>query len=479
MLKCTHPKRRLLVAVLAITALLGVRPANSEPLRVHPTNPRYLTIDGHRAIYLTGSHTWLNFQDGGPTDPPEPFDYEAYLDFLERHHHNFIRLWSWEGTSWVWSQPQTPAEFAVLAPSPFRRTGPGMANDGKPRFDVTKFNEAYFGRLRDRVRAAKERGIYVGVKLFEGFSVAAKSRQKKQQHLTPWVSHSFNAANNVNGLDGDPNHDGDGYEVHTLAIPEITRVQESYVRRVIDAVNEFDNVIYEIANECHGGSTEWQYHMIRFIRDYEKSKPKQHLTWMSFQWDGFDRGDNRALFEGPADVVSPATQDGAPYENDPPPADGSKVVILDTDHINPRDRRRVAWVWKTFTRGMHAILMDDPFGNVKRDEEMEGAEATRRAMGEALRFAERMNLAAMTPATDAATCSTRYCLANPGAEYLAYQPGSGPFTLKLPAGDYLKEWFDPTHGRTAATGEVKSPGGRQTFTPPIDGPAVLYLKAAK
>jgi len=28
----------------------------------------------------------------GRSDPPEPFDFDAYLDFLEKYHHNFIRL---------------------------------------------------------------------------------------------------------------------------------------------------------------------------------------------------------------------------------------------------------------------------------------------------------------------------------------------------------------------------------------------------
>jgi hypothetical protein len=50
----------------------------------------------------------------GPTDPPAPFDFTAYLDFLDRHHHNFIRLWRWELVSWdteanqcfqIWSGP--------------------------------------------------------------------------------------------------------------------------------------------------------------------------------------------------------------------------------------------------------------------------------------------------------------------------------------------------------------------------------------
>lgn len=74
------------------------RPA-SGPLRVHPENPRYFTDDtttangSLRVVYLTGSHTWANLIDRGPSDPPPAFDFDAYLDFLQQHNHNFIRLW--------------------------------------------------------------------------------------------------------------------------------------------------------------------------------------------------------------------------------------------------------------------------------------------------------------------------------------------------------------------------------------------------
>ena len=53
------------------------------------------TADGSlRAVYLTGSHTWNNLVDMGATIRLQPFDFDAYLDFLERHNHNFIRLWA-------------------------------------------------------------------------------------------------------------------------------------------------------------------------------------------------------------------------------------------------------------------------------------------------------------------------------------------------------------------------------------------------
>jgi hypothetical protein len=62
------------------------------PLRIHPANPRHFTEGSGKAIYLTGSHHWDNFQDGAhPVAQQTPFDYSAYLDFLRQHHHNFIR----------------------------------------------------------------------------------------------------------------------------------------------------------------------------------------------------------------------------------------------------------------------------------------------------------------------------------------------------------------------------------------------------
>ena len=92
-------------AACVICSMLAAAPA-AGPLRVHPDNPRYFTDgtkaqDGTlRAFYLTGAHTWNNLVDMGRADPPEAFDFEGYLKFLERHHHNFIRLWTWDTTVW-------------------------------------------------------------------------------------------------------------------------------------------------------------------------------------------------------------------------------------------------------------------------------------------------------------------------------------------------------------------------------------------
>jgi hypothetical protein len=426
------------------------------PLRVHPKNPRYFADGSGRAILLTGSHTWNNLVDMGPTDPPPPFDCDAYLRWLKAYPHNFIRLWTWELVSWdtrANRDKQPLVHFA--APHPWPRTGPGMALDGKPRFDLAKPNPVYFARLRDRVRAAQARGIYVSVMLFEGWGL---------QFVTNAVaSHPFHPSNNINGIIGT------GVEIHELRDPAITAVQEAYVRRVIETVNPFDNVLYEISNENHPASTGWQVHMIRFIREVERALPRQHPAGMTFQYKG---GSNRTLMESPADWISPNPEGG--YRDDPPVADGTKVILSDTDHLwgiggTP------AWVWKSFLRGMNPIYMDPYDGRVlSRGSE---PEPVRKSMGQVLGWSRRIDLAAMTPRNDLA--STAYCLADPGREYLVYLPGTNGVSVNLEGvrGEVAVEWFAPGSGATRTGGTLRG-GGRAALTSPFETvDAVLHLTA--
>ncbi len=434
------------------------------PLRVLKDNPRYFTDDSGRAVYLTGSHTWSNLVDIGPKDPPPRFDFTACLDWMQKLNHNFIRLWTWEPVTWN-TKANREDKLHTSAPQPWARTGPGKALDGKPKFNLRKFNPAYFDRLRRRISAARDRGIYVSVMLFEGWAMQFSSGA--------WEGHPFHKQNNINGIDGDQNEDGKGLEFHTLANREVTALQEAYVRKVIDTVNDFDNVLYEISNENHPPSTQWQYHMIRYIKKYEKSKPKQHPVGMTFQYRG---GKNETLFDSPADWISPNREGG--YRDDPPIADGRKVILNDTDHLWGIGGNQ-AWVWKSFLRGHNPIFMD-PYDGVVLGEKFDSKwEPIRVSMGHTRRYTERMNLAAMQPFKDLA--STKYCLANPGVEYLVYKPESdeSSITIRLKSGRYKYEWFDANQGKILSKGAIRAEGREQTLQAPSKGDAVVYITNTK
>ena len=131
-------RRVCAVAALSIAASTLTAATAAGPLRIHPDNPRYFTDgtknpDGSlRAVYLTGSHTWNNLVDMARDDPPAGFDFDDYLDFLELHHHNFIRLWAWDSTLWdTRANGRLGKNFVHhVAPLPWARTGPGLALDG-------------------------------------------------------------------------------------------------------------------------------------------------------------------------------------------------------------------------------------------------------------------------------------------------------------------------------------------------------------
>ncbi len=456
----------MLRAFLLTAALsLAASAATGGPLRVLESNPRWFIDGSGKAVYLAGSHVWWNLQDNGlilragGSNPPPVFDYEDYLNSLARWNHNFFRLWRWEVTKWT---DRFTEGVKYCRPHPWVRSGPGLAKDGEPKFDLTRFNEDYFKRLRARVAAARGRGMYVAVMLFEGWEL---------QFTDGWQHHPFHAANNVNGIEADIDGDMQGLEYNTLDGSEMGRrvleLQQAYVRKVIDTVNDLDNVLYEICNEAHGGSTAWQYHMIRYVKEYESAKPAQHPVGMTFQYRG---GTNETLYESPADWISPNPGDPARnYRENPCANCTSKVVVSDTDHLWGHTGGDNIWVWKSFTRGLNVLLMEEMLPSPTWQD------SARQAMGQVRRFAERMNLAAMKP--EEKLSATRYCLAARGAEYLVFQHDKGEFTLNLTdaPGAFAVEWFDINAGRAILAGPVRG-GATRTFTTPFPGPAALYLR---
>jgi len=418
-------------------------------LTVDPAKPRYFIDSSGTAVYLSGAHLNNNLIDR--SDKPI-LDFSAYLDFLQRHNLNFVRLWVWEQAAWTHENAQKP-EFEPL---PYQRTGPGNALDGKIKFDLTRFDQAYFDRLRSRVGEAQARGIYVSVMLFQGFSSAPKTAK-----ANPWPGHPFHRDNNINGIDGDPSGNGSGEEVHSFTVPAITKLQEDYVGKVIDTLNGFDNVLYEISGAAPVSSKDWQYHMIDYIKTYEKTKPYRHPVGIS----SFYRGTAEELFESPADWVLLSGNN-----TNPPLAAGDKVIVQDIDFGLLKTQAPWQWVWKSFTRGYNPIYMDsDPFNPDLNAQ-------VRAALGDAASFSQLLGLSSMAPSSNA--CSSHYCLVNPGFEYLVYVPSGGPVTIDLSAGKghFTPNWFSPLTGQNFSAATVRG-GGKVVSTPPFQGEAVLYLVA--
>jgi len=455
-------------------------------------NPNYFQDATGRPLILCGSQTWNTLQDWGTDGAAQAVDFDAFVGFLRTHGHNFTLLWFTELPVFRGlPSAQTNSPDFTVRPFPWLRTGPGQATDGGLRFDLTKFDPAYFERLRLRVQTLNHAGIYVGVYVFTAeFVLRFRSARD---------GYPFSGPNNINGIDdgyrGGPPESGLA-SLTMISTNAMTDLQDAYVRKLIDTLNDLPNVLWITSEEAPSGSQWWNAHLIALIREYEKGKRWQHPIGYAVLADMKDatlcNSDADWIAPGPAMRISPERTRGTGN-----PA--CKVNINDSDHTywglwNDTPQANRNYIWENFTMGNQVLFMDpylvhyprqrrnlcsDPVHGIGRQPDAR-YENVRNSLGNILRFSRRLNLARVVPCRS--LCSTGFCLAQippRGAEYLVYAPAGGPLKLDLSAMSAARnvtvEWFNPETGETTQQGAIAAGSPAQTFRPPFPGDAVLYV----
>jgi hypothetical protein len=453
------------------------------PLKVSTTNPNYFVDSQGHAVLLTGSHTWNNLQDWGSDGRFHNFDFDAYVQFLKAHNHNFTLLWRTELPHFC-NMPTGDIGDYDVREQPWMRTGPGTATDGLPKFDLTKFDQGYFDRLRARVNKLYEADIYAGVYLFTGEWISSFRCEAGND------GYPFSGDNNVNGVtDG-----GSGERSITMTEPDaITQFQDAYIRKTIDTLSDLPNVLWMVSEEAPKESAWWNQHLIEVVKSYEARKPMKHAIGLGVTSDN----DDASLYNSNADWVAPAVRVSpvASCGTGTPPC---KVNINDSDHSyygamwTEPDQKIRNYFWENFAAGNSVVFMDpyeiyyprdgrnlcaSPVGGICSgvDQRWENVRAT---MGYIRSYADRMDLIKMVP-TPRLT-STGVAIADTaavGPEVLAYSPDGGEFSVDLSftTRALTAEWLNPATGEKTAAGTVRGGSVSQPFQPPFPGDAVLYL----
>jgi hypothetical protein len=456
--------------------------AASGPLTAS-ANPNYFKTPAGTPIILNGSQTWNTLQDWGSNGVVQTLDFPAFVNFLVAHGHNFTMLWHMELPRFCGlpTASTSPPDFTV-SPQPWLRTGPGNATDGKPKFDLTRFDQNYFDRVRTRVQALYDSGIYTGVYLFSGEWVDAFRCAND--------GYPYTGANNINGV-----NDGGSTGSITMSAPNaITDFQDAYVEKLVDTLNDLPNVLWIVSEEAGSNTNWWNAHHIAHLRSYESGKPARHPI-------GYGTPDltDAALTNSDADWIAPGARISPTTScgTGTPPC---KVNINDSDHSyfgmwngSAQDNRNYAW--ENFANGNQVVFMDPYVVYYPREgRNLCGSpnnaicaapdarwDNFRDNLGYILRYANKLNLENVTPRGSSCS-STGSCLAQTpsvGAEYLIYASNGGPFTVNLSAmssgRSVIVEWFDPSRGTTTIAGSVPAGSSSRSFTPPFNGDAVLYL----
>ena len=477
----------LMVVVSCTIAFGGHARAQSTPISLHPDNPHYLLWRSRPTVLITSSEHYGAVMNA-------PFDYVAYLDELQSVGLNLTRLFSGVycealGDFGIKDNTLAPGPGNLLCP--FARSDtPGYANGGN-KFDLTKWDEAYFKRLKDFVAQAGKRGIVVEVVLFCPYYLDG------QWNLSP-----FNAKNNVNGTGlGDV----PANEIYILKHPKLLEVQQALVRKIVTELKDADNLYYEILNEAYWNRTTmapyeqlpWQNKIVDTIVEAEKDFVNKHLiaqnTWPTWAQPPYATP-TPGKIDKPYSAVSiynfhvARTPEvvglvvGLNYglnkvigQNETWP-DGQSPGASTTAF----DYRRWGWMFilvggAIYNNLDYSFTVPHPKGEYKHwDEQPGGAMAAMRKQLRILKdFIESFDFVRMKPDTAVVkggvpAGGAAFVLAKSGEAYAIYLYGGKQATLVLdvPAGRYRAEWVNTLNANVDKTEEVTHGGGALTLGSP-------------
>lgn len=286
----------LFIVALAITAC-NVNEATDDPaipgsgpIQLHPENPHYFLYKGKTLALITSAEHYgavLNLD----------FDYYTYLKTLAEDGMNYTRIFTGtyfeiEGESFgIQNNTLAPKRTSIITPWSIVIN----SQSGEWKYDLESWNEAYFQRLHDFMATAAEQDIIVEVTLFSSIY--------RDEH---WDICPQNPANNIN-MTGDLNR----RNAQTLNNGDLLSYQVSFVRKMVQELNTYDNFFFEIQNEpwsdhavpvynivnkedlkvgdwtfkadfADEASMAWQEHLASVISKEEEGLPRKHLIAQNY-----------------------------------------------------------------------------------------------------------------------------------------------------------------------------------------------------
>ncbi|SDT22381.1 hypothetical protein [Microlunatus soli] len=436
----------------------------NPPLDLWPRNPRYLRFRGLPTFLLTSAEHYgavFNLD----------VDYHAYLGELTRCRFNYTRTASGtfvehestiEGSGW--ENTQAPRPLRYLAP--WARTDIDGYHHGGTKFDLGEISGAYLDRLIDFVYQAALRGIIVELTLF--------TAQYSPGH---WLMSPMHPANNINDLAMI-----DHQSVYHLDNGGLLHHQLAFVRTIVDALINYDNVIIELINEPYFSGVERAW--IDTVLDAIEHRFNHHRRRLLVAW-------NYANVDGRITGMSPGIDLFTFHYANPPSVIEQNfdlaipVVYDETGYDGVDDSQYRSHAWEFMLAGgagfNHLDYSFAPSGDDTGTRTLPGNASG--GGGRRLRdqltilrdFLADLPFANTAPVTMTARSGTDTRtirgLADPGKAYAFYLNGIAVDSVELMAvaGDYVVRWVDPLTGY--ATSSV------QTIT--ADGAVRLQVPARR
>jgi len=226
--------KRSIVFSLSILGLLYAEIIMAQQIRLDNEN----TPD----VYFSyGNKPLLSY--GGVSDfvfyfPESVYDYKQWADWQAAHGMNHVRAYlplSYRTAEVVFEENDADQDKLIF---PFEET-----SEGSRKFDLNKFDEAYWQHFRDQLEYFQKKGLIVHLIIINGWNITHDESEN-------WDGHFFNPEVNVNEFTR-PLSDNKFAFYYSVADRnhELVNAQKAWVRKIVELSADLGNVYYDLIHE--------------------------------------------------------------------------------------------------------------------------------------------------------------------------------------------------------------------------------------
>lgn len=372
---------------------------------------------------------------------------------------------------------------------PFARSGQGEAWDRLSRYDLTRYNPWYFGRLREFAGLARQKGLVLVNEMYFQHNILEAGAH--------WADFPWRPANSLQATgfpEPPPYVDSDGSEpprpdygkrifmaeqFYDVTHPVRRAIHRAYIRQCLANLADEPNVIHTTSAEFSG-----PLHFVQFwldvVAEWETETGRRPLIALSASKDVQDAILADARRAAAIDVIDLTywflTEDGKEFA----PAGGTRMA--------PRQHRR-AWRGGDPTGTSLAAMVHEYRSRFPAKAVITGHNRAEgwsfvAAGGSLPKLPASTNpalLAALPrmrplPATVHGTSKT-WALGEPGRQYFLYVALGGSVALDLSrdTGRFIVRRPDPKSGVFGPPADFVTAGGRVALSAPAGSPAIFWL----
>jgi hypothetical protein len=362
---------------------------------------------------------------------------------------------------------------------PWARSGKGTAWDGLSRYDLTKFNPWYFGRLGRFAELCDHNGLAIIHQTYFQHNVLEAGAH--------WADFPWRPANCLQdtGFPEPPPYANKkrvfmAEAFYDVRHPVRRQLHRAYIRHCLDTLSAYNNVLY-LTGEEYTGPLEFVQFWIDTVVEWQKETGKKVLLGLSCTKDVQD-----AILADKERAAHVAVIDLRYWWY---AGNGTLYAPRGGENLSPRQQLR-AWTGSRSRSDEQTARQVREYRNRYPDKailcsfDKANGWAVLAAGGSMPNLPQLKDdrLLAALPRMKPFEPSTRlaqgqWALAEPGQHYLVYAPSGGKIRLDLSAaeGTYQARWLEPGSGKVSAAATEVRGGKVIECSPPDKWARVLWI----